>query len=401
MRQKLLGRSGLRVSELALGTMTFGEEWGWGASKEESRKVFDAYAGAGGNFIDTANRYTEGTSERYVGEFISGDRDHFVLATKYTLQMRRDDPNFSGNHRKNLVQSLEASLQRLGTDYIDLYWLHAWDFTTPVDEVMRALDDLVRQGKILYAGISDTPAWVVAQANTLADLRGWSPFVALQIPYSLVERTPERDLLPMARTLDLAVTPWGILGSGVLSGKYNQDAATEGRASRTGLKDRPVAIAREVAAVALEIGCSPSQVAIAWLRHQPGVIVPILGARTVTQLADNLGALQVRLEAPTWSDSMRLPVWTWASPTNSWRAIRSAISCSAAPTRSWTTTTGDRIRGPRAWGRGRRTVRRARGRSRCRGTRRGLRPVLARAAQRVPGGRATAGRRAWTRTLAM
>jgi len=199
MRYKLLGRSGLRVSELALGTMTFGEEWGWGASKADSQKVFDAYAEAGGNFVDTANRYTEGTSEKFVGEFIHSDREHFVLATKYTLKMRDGDPNFSGNHRKNLVQSVNASLKRLNTDYIDLLWVHAWDFLTPVEEVMRGLDDLVRQGTVLYVGVSDTPAWIVAQANTLADLRGWTRFVGLQIQYSLVERTPERDLLPMAR----------------------------------------------------------------------------------------------------------------------------------------------------------------------------------------------------------
>ncbi len=209
MRYKLFGKSGLRVSELALGTMTFGEEWGWGASKEESKKIFDAYAEAGGNFIDTANRYTEGTAEKFVGEFIAADRDHFVLATKYTLFMRRDDPNFSGNHRKNMVQSLEASLKRLKTEAVDLYWVHAWDYMTPVEEVMRALDDMVRAGKILYVGISDTPAWVIAQANTLAELRGWSRFVGIQLQYSLIERNIERELLPLARETDMAVTAWG------------------------------------------------------------------------------------------------------------------------------------------------------------------------------------------------
>lgn len=209
MRYKLFGKSGLRVSELALGTMTFGDEWGWGASKEESKKIFDAYAEAGGNFIDTANRYTEGTAEKFVGEFIAADRDHFVLATKYTLFMRRDDPNFSGNHRKNMVQSLEASLKRLKTEAVDLYWVHAWDYMTPVEEVMRALDDMVRAGKILYVGISDTPAWVIAQANTLAELRGWSRFVGIQLQYSLIERNIERELLPLARETDMAVTAWG------------------------------------------------------------------------------------------------------------------------------------------------------------------------------------------------
>ncbi|MGW8268303.1 MAG: aldo/keto reductase, partial [Longimicrobiales bacterium] len=280
MRYKLLGRSGLRVSELGLGTMTFGEDWGWGASKKESRRIFDAYAEAGGNFLDTANRYTDGTSERFLGDFISSDRGHFVVATKYTLFNRLGDPNAAGNHRKNMVQSLEASLERLGTDYVDLLWVHAWDFMTPVDEVMRGLDDLVRAGKVLYVGISDTPAWIVSQANTMADLRGWTPFIAVQIEYSLISRTPERDLLPMARALDLAVTPWGILGTGVLTGKYNGTTpGAEGRA-REGRGKYPeiLAIATEVVAVAEEVGCTPTQVAVAWLRQQPGVLVPLIGA---------------------------------------------------------------------------------------------------------------------------
>jgi aryl-alcohol dehydrogenase-like predicted oxidoreductase len=298
MRYRLLGRSGLRVSELALGTMTFGTEWGWGASKEESRRIFDAYAAAGGNFIDTANRYTEGTSEKFVGEFIAADRGRFVVATKYTLFNRRDDPSASGNSRKNMVQSLEASLKRLGTDYVDLFWVHAWDFTTPVEEVMRGLDDLVAAGKVLYVGISDTPAWVVAQANTLADLRGWSRFVGLQIRYSLADRAAERDLLPMARSLDIAVTPWSVLGAGVLTGKYKPgDARTAGRAARWDKTGRDLAIAAEVVAVADEIGRMPSQVAINWVRQQPGVIIPLIGARTVAQLNDNLGCLDFTLTA--------------------------------------------------------------------------------------------------------
>lgn len=298
MRYKLLGRSGLRVSELGLGTMTFGEDWGWGASRKESRRIFDRYADAGGNFIDTANRYTEGTSERFVGEFVSSDRDHFVVATKYTLFNREGDPNAAGNHRKNMVQSLEGSLQRLGMEYVDLLWLHAWDFLTPVEEIMRGLDDLVRAGKVLYVGISDTPAWVVSQANTLADLRGWSPFVALQIEYSLIQRTPERDLLPMARALDLAVTPWGILGSGVLTGKYNRDRRPEqGRALEGRGQDPEILeVGAEVVAVAEEIGCTPTAVAVSWIRQQPGVFVPLLGARTLSQLEDNLGALEIRLD---------------------------------------------------------------------------------------------------------
>jgi aryl-alcohol dehydrogenase-like predicted oxidoreductase len=297
MQYKLLGRSGLRVSELALGTMTFGEEWGWGASAAESRQMFEAYARACGNFLDTANRYTEGTSEKLVGEFTSGDREHWVVATKYTLFMRRDDPNFSGNHRKNMVQSLEASLRRMKTDYVDVFWVHAWDFTTPVEEVMRALDDLVRAGKILYVGISDTPAWIVARANTMAELRGWTRFVGLQIRYSLIDRAAERDLLPMARALDLAVTPWSILGAGVLSGKYNADTPPEEGRAKEGAAtvERNLRIAAAVMEIANEVGCSPSQVAIAWVSRQPGVIVPLLGARNLKQLEDNLGARQVQL----------------------------------------------------------------------------------------------------------
>ncbi len=304
MRYKLLGRSGLRVSELCLGAMTFGEEWGWGAAKEESRRIFEAFAEAGGNFIDTANYYTNGTSERLVGEFVASERERFVIATKYTLNMRPDDPNGGGNQRKNLVQSLEASLERLRTDYIDLYWVHAWDPMTPADELMRALDDAVRAGKILYVGISDAPAWVVARANTLAEWKGWTPFVGLQIPYSLVERTPERDLLPMAAALDLAVTPWGTLGGGALTGKYKagKDRPADTRFSTAAqwgdayLTERNLRIAEEVASVAREAGRSASQVAIAWVRAHPvGVMVPIVGATKVSQLRDNLGSLEFTL----------------------------------------------------------------------------------------------------------
>jgi len=301
MRFKLLGRSGLRVSEICLGTMTFGEEWGWGSTKEEARRVFEAYANRGGNFLDTANRYTEGTSEKIVGELIAADRDHWVLATKYSFTMRPEDPNFSGNHRKNMMQSVEASLRRLKTEAIDLYWLHGWDFTTGIDEVLRGFDDLVRSGKILYAGISDTPAWIVSAANTMADLRGWTPFVALQIEYSLIERTVEREFLPMARALDLAVTAWSPLGSGLLTGKYRtaMDAGipadrriTENHRRLTEFNLR---IAREVIDVAKEIERTPAQVALAWLRRKPQAIIPIVGARRAEQLEDSLGCLDFDL----------------------------------------------------------------------------------------------------------
>ena len=238
MKYRLLGNSGLRVSEAALGTMTFGEDWGWGASKEEARKVYDAFREAGGNFIDTANVYTNGTSESFLGEFMQGHRQSVVMATKYTNSGPGSDPNAAGNQRKNMVQAVEASLKRLRTDYVDLYWVHIWDQITPVEEVMRGLDDLVRQGKVLYVGISDAPAWWIARANTLAQLRGWSPFVGLQIEYSLIERTVERELIPMAKALKLGLTAWSPLASGVLTGKYHGHGPSEpGRLSAEMMKE--------------------------------------------------------------------------------------------------------------------------------------------------------------------
>lgn len=304
MRYKLLGKSGLRVSELCLGAMTFGEDWGaFGASKMESRNIYDAFLDAGGNFIDTANKYTEGTSERFLGEFMGSDRGKIVLATKYTLTMDPADVNASGNHRKNLVQSLEASLRRLRTDYVDLLWVHAWDFLTPACEVMRALDDLVRAGKVLYIGVSDTPAWVVSRANTTAELMGWTAFAGIQVQYSIIERTPERELLPMARELDLAVTAWAPLGGGVLTGKYERDEPEPKRfgphnpMSAQFLKEENLSIARAVEKVAKDAERTPAQVALNWLRGQreKGVIIPILGARTEHQIRDNLGCLEFSL----------------------------------------------------------------------------------------------------------
>jgi aryl-alcohol dehydrogenase-like predicted oxidoreductase len=299
MRYKLLGNSGLRVSELCLGTMTFGEDWGWGSNKEESRAVFEAFAEAGGNFLDTANLYTNGTSETLVGEFVKGDREKWVIATKYSLNMRPGDVNASGNHRKNLFQAVEASLKRLGTDYIDLLWLHVWDSLTPIEEVMRAFDDLVRMGKVLYIGISDTPAWIISQANTLATLRGWTPFIGLQIEYSLKERTPERELLPMAKALNIGVTAWSPLGGGVLTGKYNQPNPVDGRLSMTDqpfqILDRDLKIAETVLEIAREIEKSPAQVALNWLRNRPNSVIPIIGARKLPQLLDNLACVDFNL----------------------------------------------------------------------------------------------------------
>jgi aryl-alcohol dehydrogenase-like predicted oxidoreductase len=297
MNYRLLGKSGLRVSELCLGTMTFGEEWGWGANKEESHKIFDAFAEAGGNFMDTANFYTKGTSERMVGEFIQADRERFVVATKYTLYNKHGDVNASGNHRKNLVQSIEASLKRLNVDFIDLMYLHMWDSTTPVDEVMRSLDDLVRAGKILYIAISDAPAWIISQANTLADLRGWTQFIGLQIEYSLIQRTPERDLIPMAKAFNIGVTAWAPLAGGALSGKYldKNDDPKRLKENSARLNERNTAIARVVKEMADDMGWSPSQVAINWVRQQAGGIIPIVGARTEKQIKDSLGALNFTL----------------------------------------------------------------------------------------------------------
>jgi aryl-alcohol dehydrogenase-like predicted oxidoreductase len=305
---RLLGRSGLRVSPLALGAMTFGTDWGWGADQQEVGRILDAYIDRGGNFIDTANQYTNGTSERLIGQLTGDRRERLVIATKYTLTSRPGDPNSGGNHRKSMVRSVETSLERLKTDYIDLLYLHIWDFTTPVEEILRAMDDLVRAGKVLYLGISDTPAWQVSRMQAIADLRGWSPLVALQIEYSLVERTVERDLIPMAREMGLGVIPWSPLASGVLTGKYTKADLDigGGRAEAAGTRKnvaaaagaltlRGLAIAEVVKDVAAEIGKTPAQVALAWTLINPAVTSPIMGVKSLTQLKDNLGALDVTL----------------------------------------------------------------------------------------------------------
>ncbi|MFI5611069.1 aldo/keto reductase [Amycolatopsis sp. NPDC051903] len=295
MRYTLLGRTGVRVSELALGTMTFGEDWGWGAPRDTAARLLDVYAAAGGNFLDTASTYTDGSAERILGELLDGRRDRFVLTTKYTAQTRRGDLNSAGNHRKNLVDSLDTSLRRLRTDRVDLLWVHVRDALTPVPEVMRALDDQVRAGKVLYVGVSDWPAWEVAQANTLAELRGWSPFAGLQIRYNLLERTPERELLPMARAFDLPVLAWGPLAEGRLTGKYARGET--GRLDRDGTfrpgEDND-AVVREVVALAGEAGWSPAHVALAWLRRRG--VIPLVGARSEAQLRDNLASVDVELD---------------------------------------------------------------------------------------------------------
>lgn len=304
---RLLGRSGLRVSPLALGTMTFGGDWGWGAEEDEARRIFDAYVERGGNFIDTAVNYTNGSAETLLGRFIGNRRDRIVLSSKFTMAREPGNPNAGGNHRYNLVRSVEASLRQLDTDRIDLLHVHAWDFTTSVEEVMRALDDLVRAGKILYVAICNTPAWRIAQMQTLADLRGWSPLVALQIEYSLVERTVEHELIPMAQALGLGVLPWSPLGGGVLSGKYSHADLTDENeahvsptrkgviASSGHLNSRSLAIADVVGEIAEETGSTRAQVALAWTLRNPAVVAPIIGARTLAQAQDNFGALTVAL----------------------------------------------------------------------------------------------------------
>ncbi|MDQ6874274.1 MAG: aldo/keto reductase [Actinomycetota bacterium] len=294
MRYTTLGDSGLRVSEVCLGTMTFGTDWGFGADEATCRRQFELFAGAGGTFVDTANRYTNGTAETMVGEFVRADRERFVVATKYSLTTG-GHPNSGGNSRRSLHTALEASLRRLQMDYVDLLWLHAWDYVTPAEEVMRALDDVVRSGKVLYVGISDTPAWIVARMQTLAQLRGWTPLVGLQVQYSLASREPEAELIPMAHALGLGVTAWAPLGGGLLSGKYARPAAgDEQRRLGKDVDPAQLRVAQEVSAVADELGVPAVQVALAWLRAKDGVI-PIVGARTVEQLEGSLGYLEIEV----------------------------------------------------------------------------------------------------------
>jgi aryl-alcohol dehydrogenase-like predicted oxidoreductase len=344
-----LGRSGLRVSPVSLGTMTFGETWGWGSGEAESRTILDTYLERGGNFIDTANFYTGGTSETLLGKFLEGRRDRAVIATKYSLNTEPGNVNTGGNHRRNMVRAVEASLKRLNTDYIDLYYLHVWDYTTPVEEIMRGFDDLVRSGKIVYAGISDAPAWQVSRMQMLAELRGWAPFVALQIEYSLIERTVEHDLLPMADALGLGVLAWSPLGSGVLSGKYSRadieankgkDMFNGGRAAvaaGTGaLSEHNLDIVDALKQVAEDVGHSPAQTAIAWLlAKQAPRVIPILGARTAKQFEENLAALEVSF---TPEQIQRLDAASAIDPIFPHRflpMVQASVSGGSSITRGW------------------------------------------------------------------
>lgn len=299
-----LGRSGLRVSPLCLGAMTFGAEWGIGVDPAASMDLLDRYLDAGGNFIDTANMYNKGHSEAILGDYFAdsgrraGKRDRVVLATKWLGNMWPGDPNGGGAHRKALLESFHHSLRRLRTDYVDLLWMHFWDRWTPIDETMRALDDLVRAGKVRYLGFSDTPAWKCAQAQVLAHWKGWTPLIALQIEYSLLERTVEGELMPMAAELGMGVTPWSPLKGGVLSGKYRRGQTPEGvrqKADSKHLSEKAYAVVDALDAIAARHNCTVAQAALAWVRHQPGVSSTIIGARSLDQLDANIASLKIAL----------------------------------------------------------------------------------------------------------
>ena len=306
-----LGNSGLRVSRLALGTMTFGTDWGWGADKSTAREMFNAYVDRGGNLVDTADLYTNGVSEQWVGEFVRERqlRDRVVIATKFSFSADPGNPNAGGNGRKNILRAVEGSLKRLNTDYIDLYILHAWDMLTPAEEVMRTFDDLVRAGKVRHVGLSNTPAWYASRAQTIAQWRGLEPVSALQLEYSLVERSIENEHVPLGQSQGMGIMAWSPLGSGLLSGKYKPSQAREFGEGRlqtvkdtnnpafNKLTDRNFKIVAELEAVAHEAGRSMAQVAINWVAGRPGVATVLVGATRKSQLDDNLAALDFELPA--------------------------------------------------------------------------------------------------------
>jgi aryl-alcohol dehydrogenase-like predicted oxidoreductase len=300
-----LGRSGLRVSPLCLGAMTFGEDLGWGSSVEESQRIIDRFIELGGNFIDTANFYTKSHSEKIIGDHVgrhAARRDRLVIATKFSGNLYPGDPNGGGSSRKTIVASCENSLRRLQTDYIDLYWLHNWDVHTPIEETMSALEDLVRAGKVRYIGVSDTPAWKIVEANMIAHLRGWAPFIGLQLEYSLLERSVEQELVPMALQFGLGITPWSPLKSGALSGKYTRATAGQVKADRGAflesfINDKTFAVVDALEVIAQAHDSTVARIALAWVQAQPGVSSIIIGARRLAQLEDNLQAIDVRLAA--------------------------------------------------------------------------------------------------------
>lgn len=296
MKYKLLGPSGLKVSELCLGTMGFGTENDWGADRDESFAILGEFADAGGNFIDTANLYKTGTSEKFIGEYLQNhDRDYFVIATKYSLRDNTVNPNASGNNRKNLMRSVEGSLKRLNAGFIDLLYLHCWDDLTPVEEILRGMDDLIRQGKVNYIAISDTPAWVVSKANTLAELMGWSKFIALQIEYSLLARSAERELIPMAKHLGITVTPWAPLAGGALTGKYLRGEKGRIKANSKRLNEKSREITTEVVNIAKKLNVEPAHVALKWMMQKDFSCIPIVGATSTKQLKQNLQTLDFHI----------------------------------------------------------------------------------------------------------
>ncbi|OBI11078.1 aldo/keto reductase [Mycobacterium sp. E2327] len=319
-----LGRSGLRVSPLCLGAMTFGEDLGWGTSVEESQQIIDRYTELGGNFIDTANFYTRSHSEKIIGDHVGRNaarRDRLVIATKFSGNLYPGDPNGGGSGRKSLISACENSLRRLQTDYIDLYWLHIWDSNTPIEETMAALDDLVRSGKVRYIGVSDTPAWKIAQANLIAGFRGWSAFVGLQVEYSLLERSIEQELVPMASEFGLGITPWSSLKGGVLSGKYTRRNTGQHNSDRGAMVDaflneQTYAVVDELEIIAKAHETTVASVALAWVRAQPAVSSIIIGARRLSQLDDNLRAVDVALGADELARLDELTKPTFGFPNN-------------------------------------------------------------------------------------
>src|ERR1035437_3520477 len=318
MKYRLLGRSGLRVSELALGCSTFGSNWGpIGSDRAESRRVLDTFRAGGGNFLDTSNKYQEGQSEEFVGEFIQGNRDYWVIGTKFSLvdgMTDGADPNSFGNHRKNLLRSIEGSLRRLRTDYIDLLWLHMWDYTTPIEEIICSLTDVVRSGKVRYIGASNFPAWWLVKANAFAQHHALSPFIATQVEYALTERSLEPEFLPMCHEEDIALCAWSPLGGGICTGKYNRTGNPNAAASYRLAEHvdparkafwhaatvRNLAIMEKMNAIADAIGRPTVQVALRWLTQQVVPTVPIFAVHNAEQCAEILSATEFHLTAKQW-----------------------------------------------------------------------------------------------------
>jgi aryl-alcohol dehydrogenase-like predicted oxidoreductase len=352
-----LGRSGLRVSPFCLGTMTFGEVLGWGTSVEESQQIIDRFIELGGNFFDTANFYTKSHSEKIIGDHIGrhhARRDRLVIATKFSGNLYPGDPNGGGSGRKSIISACENSLRRLQTDYIDLYWLHNWDMHTPIEETLAALEDLVRAGKVRYIGVSDTPAWKIAEANVIARFRGWSAFVGLQIEYSLLERTVEQDLVPLALEFGIGITPWSPLKSGVLSGKYTRHNAGKLKADRgffaeNSLNEKTYAIVDELQSIAKAHDSTPARIALAWVQGQPGVTSTIIGARRLAQLEDNVKALEIKLSAEELGrlDALTRPTFGFPQSMQPWfPAIHNggtSVNGVSAPTMPFGVEKGDKI----------------------------------------------------------